>query len=227
MAVGLQDLLSGKVLRRFVEQIIEHAKEEVFSLLPVLEGVFISSIALRGAEPRCAGQGAPFSDVTELVAQVEIWLLFLRALYLRTLALVRVHATVYSCFWKNFYVDVDPNPEADRCSHLEILTISTSLLHPAVTRPGFCVQSTETYRRISRLFYVKANSDPDVHYFCGRRLWRFDGVSSVLIIFRAPPGRLELSASFSSPRALTPVRNRGLLPIGSLGVVDIHSLKTH
>ena len=34
---------------------------------------------------------------------------------------------------------------------------------------------------------------------------RLDGV---LCIFRAPPGRLELSASFSSPRALTPVCSR-------------------
>ena len=39
---------------------------------------------------------------------------------------------------------------------------------------------------------------------------RLDGV---LCIFRAPPGRLELSASFSSPRALTPVSARGLLVI--------------
>ena len=36
-----------------------------------------------------------------------------------------VHASVYGCFWKNFVVismlKVDPNPEAERCSHLEFL----------------------------------------------------------------------------------------------------------
>ena len=46
-----------------------------------------------------------------------------------------------------------------------------------------------------------------------------------LCIFRAPPGRLELSASFLSPRALTPVSARGLLAISlqqDRAGVDIH-----
>ena len=46
-----------------------------------------------------------------------------------------------------------------------------------------------------------------------------------LCIFRAPPGRLELSASFLSPRALTPVSARGLLVISlqqDRAGVDIH-----
>ena len=53
-AVGLQDLLSGQVLRRFVEQIIEHAKEEVFSLLPGL-GVF-SAVQQRFVEQNHVAQ---------------------------------------------------------------------------------------------------------------------------------------------------------------------------
>ena len=37
-------------------------------------------------------------------------------------------------------------------------------------------QSTNAFGRISRIFFVKVNSDPEVHIFNGRRLWRFLGV---------------------------------------------------
>ena len=74
----------------------------------------------------------------------------------------RVHASVHGCFWKNlllyFYVKVDPNPEADRCSPLETLDNFCELL--------VSHQSMEAFRK-------KANSDPEVHKFSERRLWRF------------------------------------------------------
>ena len=67
-AVGLQVLLPGQFLFRFVEQIIEDDRvvdagtEEVFKVFS--QG---SLSALRGAEPRCVGVAAPLSDVIELV----------------------------------------------------------------------------------------------------------------------------------------------------------------
>ena len=44
------------------------------------------------------------------------------------------------------------------------------------------------------------------------------------VIFRAPPVVPELSASFSSFRALTVVRAPAGLPIHDCGAVDIHTL---
>ena len=48
-----------------------------------------------------------------------------------------------------------------------------------------------------------------------RYFWRVGVWMGFCAFFRAPPRRLELSASFSSARALTPVSARGLLVISS------------
>ena len=78
-----------KVLQRLVEQIIVD-----------LSGPGQGSTALRGAEPRGVGLGAPFSDVTVYrTASLRTWTLFLRARNCDTLP--TCHATVYRDFWKN------------------------------------------------------------------------------------------------------------------------------
>ena len=45
------------------------------------------------------------------------------------------------------YVKVDPNPEADRCSQLEILVNFYEPFHLEVTAPVFLHQSTEAFRK--------------------------------------------------------------------------------
>ena len=63
-AVGLQYLLSGQVLLSFVEQIIEHAKEEVFEVFWCFQ-----QFALCGAEARRGvGLVAPFSCGTNCLS---------------------------------------------------------------------------------------------------------------------------------------------------------------
>ena len=120
-------LLSGQVLRRFVEQIIEHTKEEeeVFSLLPVL-GCFQQQFnsASWSRTMLCRSGGAVLRQDRARCPRGNLVSISLSPVSANTRP--RVQATVNSCFCKNFpaiSLSVDPNPEVDRCSHLEILTI--------------------------------------------------------------------------------------------------------
>ena len=208
---GFPDGEGGRAGRRLVSKIF--SQERFFDVLwsrssstprrrrssrsfPRIGCVFSSSTALRGAEPRCAGRVAPFSDVI---------------LYLRTPALVFMRqstvasGSVSSCF---------------------LCEGGTRILRPIAVRSWkscnfyepWCswISLRMLFGRISQFFHVKAHSALRFTNSARGGYVDFDGVSrGVFSIFRAPPGRLELSASFSSTRALTPV--------SSLGVVDIHS----
>ena len=64
-AVGLQGLLPGQFMLRFVAHIIEDVarRKSSMSSFRARRG----STALRGAEPRCVGLAAPFSNVSKLM----------------------------------------------------------------------------------------------------------------------------------------------------------------
>ena len=166
-------LLSGQELQRFVEQIIEHAKEEevfkVFSQDMVgVQQRFVEQTAKRPASAVWRGSGGAvrllrdshgsghdFHEPCTCEHQPSCSCVSLRLLL-----------EEFPC---DFFVKVDPNSEADRCSHLELLD---NFCEPLVSGShGPCVLASVYggFGRISRFFYVKANSDPEVRNFSERR----------------------------------------------------------
>ena len=120
-----------------------------------------------------------------------------------------------------FYVTVNPDPEVDSLLALEIW-ISTSPLYLAVTSRS--AHASGLRRLFGRILFFCVK----VELSRGRFAWFALGnlniistsssydVGDVLFavkcgIVRAPPGRLELSASFRSPRWRRVLCHRGLL----------------
>ena len=101
-------------------------------------------------------------------SRTETCTVFLRALLL-------LFATVFGGFWKNFvrfsYVKVFSDPEVDSPLHLRIWIFNEPLVSDSHL-PWSC----QAFGRISRIFYVKADSDPEGQSDCTRDkvfMWRW------------------------------------------------------
>ena len=123
-AVGLQDLLSGQVLRRFVEQIIKHAKkEEVFKVfLPGHVGCYqqFNNASWSRTTLRRSGGAVLRRDRPLRSSHGNLDIISCTCEHQPSCSCVSLRFLLEE-FPRVFCVKVDPKPEADRCSQLEIL----------------------------------------------------------------------------------------------------------